>query len=158
MGLLGFVRRIGRRLTREQFEPQSREELRRMRLWLRINRINVTLTYCLGALVCLSTFVLGVGVLRPAGVRLTGAALAPELSLMMTEVIGPWAKGVFYVGGWAAVVSTAVGILDGGSRMYVQPLRHLAPELYVKVSFGTWQKLLMTLMVAVGASGRASTP
>ena len=147
MGLFNFVRRTGRRLSRDELEPQSGEEVRRMHTWLRVNRINVTLTYILGALVCLSTFVLGVAVLRPAGVSLTGAALAPELSLMMTRVAGPWARPVFYVGAWAAVISTAVGILDGGSRMYVQPLAQRAPRLFRTMSFGSWQKLIMTAMV-----------
>ncbi len=148
MGLFDHVRRSGRRISREEIEPRSDEEVRRMNLWLRINRINVTLIYSLGAAICLSTFVLGVAVLGPAGVTLKGPALARELSLMMTDVVGPWAKGVFYLGAWAAVVSTAVGILDGSSRMFTQPIRQLAPAQFARLSVGTWQKILMTLMIA----------
>lgn len=147
MGLFGFARQLGRSLTPEEFQPQSEEEVRRMRRWVRVNRINVTLTYVLGALICLSTFVLGVAVLRPAGVTLKGEALARELSLMMTTVVGGWAKYVFYIGAWAALVSTSIGILDGGSRMYVQPVRQLAPRLFAKLSFGNWRIIVMTLMV-----------
>lgn len=148
MGLLGLARRLGRRLTRREFEPRSDEEVRRMRLWLRVNRFNVSLTYLLGALICFSTFILGVAVLRPEGVRLTGAALAPELSLMMTRVAGPWAKGVFYIGAWAAVISTAIGILDGSPRMFLQPLRKLEPSLFARLSSRAWHRILMTLMMA----------
>ena len=103
------------------------------------------MTYILGAAVCLSGFVLGVAVLRPAGVTLAGKELAPALSLMMTEVIGPWAKNAFYIGVWAAMVSTLIGIFDGASRLYVQPLRHNVPGLFEKLPYAVWQKILMTL-------------
>ena len=147
MGLFGHARGLGRRLVGTEFQPQSEEEIRRMCGWLRVNRINVTLAYVLGALLCFSTFVLGVAVLRPAGVTLKGAELAPELSLMMTKVIGPWAKTVFYIGTWAAVASTIVAIFDGSSRIFVQPLRRHLPAVYSKLSFGAWQKILMTMMM-----------
>ena len=147
MGLFSLVRRTGRRLTRDQIEPESDEEIRRMAGWLRVNHVNVAITYFLGALICLSTFVLGVAVLRPAGVTLSGAQPPPELSLMMTKVAGPWAKPVFYLGAYAAIVSTAIGILEGGSRMYVQPLRRTLPAVFERISFTTCQRIIMTLMV-----------
>ena len=147
MGMFGFVRRTGRRLARGEIEPESAEETRHMSGWLRVNTLNVTVCYALGTLIALSTFVLGVAVLRPAGVTLSGAKLAPELSLMMTRVAGPWAKPVFYVGTYAAVVSTAVGILDGAPRMYVQPLRRAFPRLLERLSPAAWRRILMTLMV-----------
>ncbi len=143
MGLFNFVRGMALRLTREQAEPESKEEVERMMGWVRVNRLNVIVTYLLGALICLSTFVLGVAVLRPAGVTLTGAKLAPELSLMMTSVAGDWARPVFYLGAYAAVVSTAIGILDGGSRMYIQPLRARFPNVSIPVC----QRVIMTVMV-----------
>jgi hypothetical protein len=90
---------------------------------------------------------LGIAVLRPAGVTLKGAELAPELSLMMTQVAGPWAKSVFYVGTYAAVISTTVGILDGGSRMYVQPLGRVLPRLHERLSPAACRRIIMTLMV-----------
>ena len=148
MGMFGFARRLGRPLTRREIEPHSEEEVRNMRGWLRVNRINVALAYLLGAMICLSTFVLGVAVLRPAGVTLSGAKLAPELSLMMTRVAGSWSKPVFYLGAYAAVISTAVGILDGGPRMYAQPLRRLLPVLFEKLSPAAGHRIIMTLMVA----------
>jgi Mn2+/Fe2+ NRAMP family transporter len=147
MGMFGFVRRTGRRMTRGEIEPESAEETRRMFGWLRINTFNVTISYALGALICLSTFVLGIAVLRPAGVTLSGAKLAPELSLMMTRVAGPWAKYVFYVGTYAAVMSTAIGILDGGSRMYVQPLRRGFPRVLERLSPDVCRRIIMTFMV-----------
>lgn len=148
MGLLGHARRIGRRLRHDEIAPQSDEEVRRMRRWLHINSTNVWLTYTLGALICLSTFILGVAVLRPAGVTLKGATLTRDLSLMMTGVAGPWAKSLFSIGAWAAMVSTTIGILDGGSRMFVPPTRQLAPALFAKLSVDAWQKIIMTLMIA----------
>ena len=146
MGLLAHTRRVGR-LNRHQFEPSSLEEVGRMHGWLRVNRVNVVLSYTLGLIVCLSTFILGVGILRPAGVQLTGAGLARELSLMMTEVLGPWARSLFYLGAWAAITSTAVSIFDGSSRMFVQPLREKAPGLFSRLPAAGWQKLIMTLMM-----------
>ena len=147
MGLLGYARRRGRRIRRDEFQPRSDQEVGRMLGWLRVNRVNIILTYCLGTLICLSTFVLGVAVLRPAGVELAGARLAHELSLMMTEVLGPWARALFYAGTWAAIASTAISIFDGASRMYIQPLRLKAPGIFAKLSFGSWQKILITLMM-----------
>ena len=158
MGLLAQVRREGRRMGRDEFSPRSSEEAGRMSVWLRVNRINITLTYCLGALVCCSTFVLGVAVLRPAGVDLTGVRLARELSLMMTEVLGPWARILFYAGTWAAVISSAISVFDGASRMYFQPFRMKAPNLFSRLSDGTWQKLLITLMMAGSWSVYALLP
>lgn len=113
----------------------------------RVSIVNVTVCYALGALICLSTFVLGVAVLRPARVTLKGPELAPELSMMMTRVAGPWAKPVFYVGAYAAVISTAIGILDGGARMYVQPLRRLFPALLERLPPAVCPRIIMTLMV-----------
>jgi Mn2+/Fe2+ NRAMP family transporter len=147
MGLFGLVKRTGRRLTPREIEPQSDIEVERMFGWLRINRINVALAYILGGLVCLSTFVLGFAVLGQEQADLKGAKMAEELSWMMTKVVGAPARIVFYVGAWAAVCSTAIGILDGGSRMYVQPLRRAAPRLFARLSFTAWQKVVMTLMV-----------
>ena len=147
MGLFGPIKRTGRRITVDEMQPESDEEIRRVHGWLRVNRMNVALTYLLGAAVCLSTFILGVVVLRPEGVTLEGPELAPELSLMMTKVAGPWAKSVFYIGACAAVLSTAIGVLDGGSRMYVQPIRRATPALFARLSFASWQKLIMTGMV-----------
>lgn len=147
MGMFRFVRRAGRRLTRERIEPQSEDEIGRMSGWLRVNAINVAATYVLGAVICFSTLVLGVSVLRPAGVTLHGVELASELSLMMTNVVGPWARPLFYLGLYAAAVSTTIGILDGGSRMYTQPLRRSQPKWFAKRSYATWQRIIMTLMV-----------
>ena len=143
MGLFAFTKRTKHKAGRSRIEPESEQEIRRMRGWLRVNTLNVGITYALGALICLSTFVLGIAVLRPAGVTLEGAQLVSELSLMMTSVAGPWAKPVFYLGAYAAVISTAIGILDGGSRMYLQPVRRLFPRF----SPALGQKLIMTLMV-----------
>ena len=116
MGLFAHAREAGR-LSRDQFQPVSEEEVRRMRGWLRVSRINISLSYGLGMLICLATFVLGVGILKPAGVQLAGAGLARELSLMMTQVLGPWARSLFYLGAWAAIMSTAISIFDGSSRI-----------------------------------------
>ena len=146
MGLLGHAREKGR-LTREQFQPNSPEEVSRMRGWLRINRTNIVLTYALGLIVCLSTFILGVGILHPAGITLAGPGLARELSLMMTEVLGPWSRNVFYLGAWAAIISTAISIFDGSSRMFMQPLRMKAPGLFGKMTPQVWQKLILSLMM-----------
>jgi hypothetical protein len=98
-------------------------------------------------MICVSTFILGVAVLRPAGVTLGGPELARQLSLMMTNVAGSWAKPVFYVGAYAAVTSTAIGILDGAPRMYAQPLRRLFPAVFDRLSPTITHRLLMTLMV-----------
>lgn len=147
MGLLGHAREHGR-LTREQFQPSSPEEVSRMRGWLRINRTNILLTYVLGLIVCMSTFILGVGILHPAGITLGGPGLARELSLMMTEVLGPWSRNVFYLGAWAAIISTAISIFDGSSRMFLQPLRMKAPSLFGKMSPQVWQKLILSAMMA----------
>ncbi|MBC8869044.1 MAG: Nramp family divalent metal transporter [Planctomycetes bacterium] len=158
MGLFGHVRRTGHRLTRDEIEPKSSEEEKHMFGWLRVNTLNVTICYVLGALICMSTFILGIAVLRPAGVTLKGAELAPELSMMMTQVAGPWAKNVFYVGAYAAVISTTIGILDGGSRMYVQPLGRVFPTLRKRLATATGRRIIMTLMVIGCASVYALVP
>ncbi|MHC4401864.1 MAG: Nramp family divalent metal transporter [Planctomycetota bacterium] len=147
MGMFGFTRKSGRRLTRREIQPQCQEEIQRMLGWLRVNSLNVAITYILGLLICLSTFVLGVAVLRPAGVTLGGPELARQLSLMMTSVAGSWAKPVFYVGAYAAVTSTAIGILDGAPRMYAQPLRRLFPTLFERLSPKARHRIIMTVMV-----------
>jgi hypothetical protein len=147
MGMFSFTRRAGRRLTRSEIEPQSEEEVRQMLGWLRVNSMNVAITYSLGMLICLSTFVLGVAVLRPEGVTLSRPELARDLSLMMTRVAGSWAKPVFYVGAYAAVTSTAIGILDGAPRMYAPPLRRLLPALFQRLSPTACHRIIMTLMV-----------
>ncbi len=146
MGLFAHARETGR-LTRNQFQPVSEEEVKRMRGWLRVSRINIALSYGLGMLICLATFVLGVGILRPAGVQLAGAGLARELSLMMTQVLGPWARSLFYLGAWAAIMSTAISIFDGSSRIFIQPMRAKLPGLFARLAANHWQKIVMSLMM-----------
>ncbi len=146
MGLFAHTRETGR-LSREQFQPTSEEEVRRMRGWLRVSRINISLSYGLGMLICLATFILGVGILRPAGVQLAGAGLARELSLMMTQVLGPWARSLFYLGAWAAIMSTAISIFDGSSRIFIQPFRAKLPGLFARLSANHWQNIVMSLMM-----------
>ena len=146
MGLFAHTRETGR-LTRDQFQPTSEEEVKRMRGWLRVSRINISLSYGLGMLICLATFVLGVGILRPAGVQLAGAGLARELSLMMTQVLGPWARSLFYLGAWAAIMSTAISIFDGSSRIFIQPMRAKLPGFFARLSANHWQKIVMSLMM-----------
>lgn len=147
MGLFGFVRRTGRRLTRREIDPKSAEEEKHMFGWLRVNTLNVTVCYALGTLICLSTFILGVAVLGPEDVELSKTELVSELSLMMTGVVGSWAEPVFYAGTYAAVISTAIGILDGGSRMYAQPLRRMFPRFLGRLSPAILPRIVMTLMV-----------
>ncbi len=146
MGLFAHAREAGR-LSRDQFQPVSEEEVRRMRGWLRVSRINISLSYGLGMLICLATFVLGVGILKPAGVQLAGAGLVRELSLMMTQVLGPWARSLFYLGAWAAIMSTAISIFDGSSRIFIQPMRAKLPGLFARLSANHWQKIVMSLMM-----------
>ena len=133
MGLFEYARDRGRELTREDSAPRSEEEIRRMKAWLRVSQINIALTYLMGFAVCASTFILGVAILRPAGVDLTGPRLARELSLMMTDVWGNWARGLFY---------------DGSSRMYLQPLRRWAPAYFNPKRALIWQKSLVTVLMA----------
>jgi Mn2+/Fe2+ NRAMP family transporter len=147
MGLFAHTREAGR-MTRAQFQPTSEEEVQRMQGWLRVNRINISLSYTLGALICLATFVLGVGILKPAGIQLGGPGLARDLSLMMTEVLGPWARSLFYLGAWAAIMSTAISIFDGSSRLFLQPLRAKLPRIFARLGANTWQKIIMSLMMA----------
>ncbi len=147
MGLYKYRREKGLPPSREEMEPESEEEINRMRGWLRVNRINIFITYLLGGLVCASTFILGVGILRPAGVNLTGPNLTMELSLMMTEVWGGWARGVFYLGTWAAIISTAISVFDGAARMYTQPFQMFAPKMTAKVPKNIWNTILITFMM-----------
>ncbi len=45
MGLLGHVRQKSRWVRCDAFQPRSDQEVRRMLGWLRVNRINIVLTY-----------------------------------------------------------------------------------------------------------------
>lgn len=147
MGLFKLSRRRTETLANEEIEPESQEEVQRMRGWLKVNRVNVILTYLLGFFVCTSTFVLGVGILRPAGVELAGPALARQLSLMMTEVWGTWARSVFYLGTWAAIISTAISVFVGSMRMDIQPLRRIAPGYFNPKRIRLFQKAMVTVLM-----------
>jgi manganese transport protein len=101
---------------------QSEEWAARARGWTRVMQVDVWLGTLVFTLTTIAFFWLGAGVLFPQGMRPDDSQMVTTLRHIYTESLGPWASGLFMVGGFFVLYSTVFSGTAGGARMWADLL------------------------------------
>lgn len=94
----------------------------RARGWVRVMQVDVWLATVIFTLTTAAFFWLGAGILFPRGLRPDDTQMIVTLQHIYTESLGPWAAGLFLVGGFFVLYSTLFSGTAGGARMWADLL------------------------------------
>ncbi len=111
----GYARRIGP----NDASPGWRE---RARGWLRILKIDATLSFVLYTSATLAFYVLGAAILHGKGLAVEDANMIETLSHMYRDTFGPWSLWVFLAGAFAVLYSTVFGATASNARLFADGL------------------------------------
>ncbi|TDC64300.1 Nramp family divalent metal transporter [Streptomyces hainanensis] len=100
----------------------SEERAGRAEGWLRVMRLDVTVSWFVCTLCTLAFYVIGASVLHPQDLVPEGNEVITTLSRMYTDTMGPWAKYVFLVGAIAVLYSTLIGSTASVPRLWANSL------------------------------------
>jgi Mn2+/Fe2+ NRAMP family transporter len=100
----------------------TEEWTRRAKGWVRVMQIDVWLATVIFTTTTLAFFWLGAGVLHRQGMRPTDSQMILTLQTIYTGSLGPWAAGLFLVGGFFVLYSTIFSGTAGASRMWADML------------------------------------
>ncbi len=95
---------------------------RRAKGWIRVMQIDVWLATVIFTTTTLAFFWLGAGVLHRQGLKPTDAEMISTLQNIYTGSLGPWAAGLFLLGGFFVLYSTIFSGTAGSSRMWADAL------------------------------------
>jgi len=90
---------------------------RRARGWAHVMNVDVVFSMLIYTIATVAFYLLGAGILNPAGTVPSGADMIPVLSNIYTQTLGGWAKYLFYVGAIVILWGTIVAATAGHSRM-----------------------------------------
>lgn len=126
--------------------PETDENQRRFRDWFRFVKQDQTLYFWLLNTFTMFLFMFGaLAVLRPQGIVPAQSTLVWDLATMLEHVMGLFGRYLFLIIGMAALFSTQLVIVDGGSRVFADLLHtnyracHRIPQskLYAWIALGT---------------------
>ncbi|MDT0317311.1 Nramp family divalent metal transporter [Streptomyces millisiae] len=100
----------------------TEERARRAEGWLRVMRLDVTVSWLVCTLCTLAFYVIGASVLNPQNLVPEGNDVITTLSRMYTDTMGPWAKYVFLAGAIAVLYSTIIGSTASVPRLWTNSL------------------------------------
>jgi len=100
----------------------SERWLTRARGWIRVMQVDVWLATVIFTTTTAAFFWLGAGVLFPQGLRPDDSQMILTLQRIYTESLGPWAAGLFLLGGFFVLYSTIFSGTAGGARMWADLL------------------------------------
>ncbi|TDC05496.1 divalent metal cation transporter [Streptomyces sp. 8K308] len=100
----------------------TEERARRAEGWLKVMRLDVTVSWLVCTLCTLAFYVIGASVLHPQNLVPEGNDVITTLSRMYTDTMGPWAKYVFLVGAIAVLYSTIIGSTASVPRLWTNSL------------------------------------
>ena len=122
------------------------ENRRRFRDWFRYVVVDQTVFFWILGSFTMFLFVFGaLAVLHPIGLVPDRASLVWDLASILEQSMGPFGRYLFLVVGMAALFSTQLGGVDGGSRIF-------ADLLHTNFKFGRWLKLEQWYLVLVGTT------
>jgi manganese transport protein len=90
----------------------------RARGWIRVMYLDALASMVVYTVITAAFYVLGAAVLHARGDVPAGAALIETLTRMYTESLGPWARGVFLMGGFFVLYSTVFSALAAWTRTF----------------------------------------
>jgi manganese transport protein len=108
----GYAARVG------PYRPNDLAWQARARGWTKVMIFDAIISMIAYTTVTAAFFVLGASVLHARGEIPQGYALVGTLANMYTESLGPWAKGVFLLGAFFVLYSTAFSALAAWTRIY----------------------------------------
>jgi manganese transport protein len=111
----GYARRVGP----NDGSPGWAE---RARGWLRILKIDASLSFVLYTSATLAFYVLGAAILHGKGLAVEDANMIDTLSHMYRETFGPWSLWVFLAGALAVLYSTVFGATASNARLFADGL------------------------------------
>jgi len=100
----------------------SPEWLRRARGWIRVMTLDAVISMIVYTVVTVAFYFLGAAVLHVQAELKDGAELISQLSQIFTEVLGPGATGLFMVGAFVVLFSTAFANTAGYSHVWTDLL------------------------------------
>ncbi|PSQ22860.1 NRAMP family Mn2+/Fe2+ transporter [Halobacteriales archaeon QS_8_65_32] len=103
-----------RELTERGLDPENEATHEYIRAWVRTGKRDFNLGYAFSFLLLLAVVLLAANVLYPT--MPTDENFAVMIGSILGETLGPWAFYAMVVGGFAAVFSTVIALLDGASR------------------------------------------
>jgi len=122
------------------------ENVRRFKDWFRYVVVDQTLFFWLLGSFTMFLFVFGaLAVLHPIGLVPDRASLVWDLASILEQSMGTFGRYLFLIVGMAALFSTQLGGVDGGSRIF-------ADLLHTNFKFGRWLKLERWYLVLVIAT------
>lgn len=98
---------------------------RRARGWAHVMNIDVVFSMIIYTVATVAFYLLGAGILHPAGQVPKGADMIPVLSNIYTQTLGGWAQYLFYAGAIIILWGTIVAATAGHSRMCSDLMRLL---------------------------------
>ena len=126
--------------------PETEENRRRFKDWFRYVVVDQTFTFWLLGTFTMFLFIFGaLAVLHPIGLVPDRASLVWDLASILEQSMGTFGRYVFLIVGMAALFSTQLGGVDGGSRIF-------SDLLHTNFKFGRWLKLEQWYVVLVGTT------
>jgi Mn2+/Fe2+ NRAMP family transporter len=119
----GYARRVGP----NDGSPAWGE---RARGWLRILKIDATMSFVLYTSATLAFYVLGAAILHGKGLAVEDANMIETLSNMYGETFGPWSLWVFLAGAFAVLYSTVFGATASNARLFADALEVFGLQRY----------------------------
>jgi len=101
-------------------EPETGREawLARAKGWIRVMRIDATLSMVCYTVVTALFYLLGAAILNRQNLAPEKQDLVPMLSRMYTDTLGPWAENAFLIGALVVLFSTLLAALAAWSRLF----------------------------------------
>ena len=125
---------------------ETPENRRRFKDWFRYVVIDQTLFFWLLGSVTMFLFVFGaLAVLHPIGLVPDRGSLVWDLTSILEQSMGTFGRYLFLIVGMAALFSTQLAGVDGGSRIF-------SDLLHTNFKFGRWLKLEQWYLVLVGTT------
>jgi manganese transport protein len=94
----------------------------RARGWLRILKIDASLSFVLYTSATVAFFVLGAAILHGKGLAVEDANMIETLSHMYRDTFGPWSLWIFLGGAFAVLYSTVFGATASNARLFADGL------------------------------------
>lgn len=138
----GYARRIGP-------SDASAAWGERARGWLRIMKIDASLSFVLYTSATLAFYLLGAAILHGRGLRVEDANMIETLSHMYRDVFGPWSLWVFLAGAFAVLYSTVFGATASNARLFADALEVFGLRRYESVEARVRMVRLGSLLLPV---------
>ena len=126
--------------------PDTEENHRRFRDWMRFVVFDQVIFFWLLGSFTMFLFIFGaLAVLHPNGLIPSQGSLVWDLASILEESMGTFGRYLFLIVGMAALFSTQLGGVDGGSRIFSDLLR-------TNFKFGRWFKLEQWYLILVSTT------